>query len=53
MTRYIPGSDRSQVTLLPECLDDYIDEDNPVRVVDVFVDELDLSWIWLGLGLNA
>jgi len=43
MTRYIQGSDRSQVTLLPECLDDYIDEDNPVRVVDVFVDELDLT----------
>ncbi len=43
MTRYIHGSDRSQVTLLPECLDDYIDEDNPVRVVDVFVDELDLT----------
>lgn len=43
MTRYIHGSDRSQVTLLPECLGDYIDEDNPVRVVDVFVDELDLT----------
>lgn len=43
MTRYIQGSDRSQVTLLPECLDDFIGEDNPVRVVDVFVDELDLA----------
>ena len=42
MTRYIQGSDRSQVTLLPECLDDYIGEDNPVRVIDVFVDELNL-----------
>ncbi|SFA89656.1 Transposase, partial [Collimonas sp. OK607] len=42
MTRYIQGSDRNQVTLLPECLDDFIGEDNPVRVIDVFVDELNL-----------
>ena len=32
MKRFIEGEDRSQVTLLPECLDDYVDEDNPVRV---------------------
>jgi transposase len=43
MKRFIEGEDRSQVTLLPECLDDYIAEDNPVRVVDAFVDELDLQ----------
>ena len=43
MKRFIEGEDRHQVTLLPECLDDYIDEDNPVRVVDVFVDGLDLA----------
>ena len=43
MTRHLQSSDRSQVTLLPECLDDFIGEDNPVRVVDVFVDELDLA----------
>jgi transposase len=43
MKRFIEGQDRSQVTLLPECLDDYIGEDNPVRVVDAFVDELDLE----------
>ena len=42
MKRYIEGEQRNQVTLLPECLDDYIAEDNPVRVVDVFVDELKL-----------
>lgn len=42
MKRFIEGEDRQQVTLLPECLDDYIGEDNPIRVVDVFVDELDL-----------
>jgi transposase len=43
MKRYIQGEERSQVTLLPECLDDYIAEDNTVRFVDVFVDELDLA----------
>ena len=43
MKRFIEGEDRHQVTLLPECLDDYIGEDNPVRVVDVFVDELNLA----------
>ena len=43
MKRFIEGEDRSQVTLLPECLDDFIAEDNPVRVVDAFVDELDLQ----------
>jgi len=36
--RFIEGQDRQQVTLLPECLDDYVAEDNPVRVVEVFVD---------------
>jgi hypothetical protein len=41
MPRYVEGSDRDQVTLLPECLDDYIPEDNPVRAVDAFVEELD------------
>src|SRR5690348_11049494 len=43
MKRYVVGQDRSQSTLFPEVLDDYIAEDNPVRVVDVFVDELDLK----------
>jgi transposase len=42
MKRFINGEDRSQVTLLPECLDDFIGPDNPVRVVDAFVDALDL-----------
>lgn len=42
MKRFIEADERSQITLLPECLDDYIAEDNPVRVVDVFVDELKL-----------
>src|ERR1700719_1965193 len=42
MKRYVVGQDRSQSTLFPESLEGYIAEDNPVRVVDVFVDELDL-----------
>lgn len=43
MSRYITDQDRQQVTLLPECLDDFIGEDNPVRVVEAFVNELDLA----------
>ena len=43
MKRFIEGEARSQATLLPEYLDDYIAEDNPVRVVDAFVDELELK----------
>jgi transposase len=43
MGRYVEGSDRRQVTLLPECLDDYMADDNPVRVVEAFVEELDLE----------
>lgn len=43
MPRFIEGQDRHQVTLVPECLDDFIGEDNPVRVVDAFVGELDLA----------
>ena len=43
MKRFVEGADRSQVTLLPECLDDYIEAENPVRVIEVFVDELDLG----------
>jgi transposase len=42
MKRFVEGEDRSQSTMFPERLDDYIAEDNPVRVIDVFVDELDL-----------
>jgi transposase len=42
MTRFVQGEDRRQGVLLPEYLDDYVSEENPVRVIDVFVDELDL-----------
>ena len=43
MIRFVEGEDRRQPTLLPSCLDDYVAEENPVRVVDVFVDELELK----------
>ena len=43
MRRFVEGTDRGQSTLFPECLGDWISEDNPVRVIDVFVDELDLA----------
>ncbi|SJM30524.1 IS1182 family transposase [Mesorhizobium delmotii] len=43
MKRFVEGEDRRQVTLLPECLDDYVTQDNPVRVIEVFIDELDLG----------
>ena len=43
MKRFVEGADRTQATLLPECLDDYVAEDNPVRAIDAFVEELDLK----------
>ena len=43
MKRFVEGVDRAQATLLPECLEDWVGEDNPVRVIDIFVDELDLG----------
>jgi transposase len=43
MKRFVEGMDRAQNTLFPECLADWIDENNPVQVIDVFVDELDLA----------
>ena len=52
MGRYIDGQDRTQSVLFPERLDDWIDEDNPVRAVDVFVDALDLA-TWFERALPA
>src|SRR4029453_18868835 len=43
MKRFVEGADRGQWTLLPECLDDFIDEINPVRAIDAFVAALDLG----------
>src|SRR5262252_316113 len=49
MKRYVEGEARSQATLFPDTLEDYIADDNPVRIVDAFVDELDL----LKLGFDG
>ena len=43
MKRFVEGVDRGQSTLFPECVEDWISEGNPVRVIDVFVDALDLA----------
>src|SRR5947208_13979796 len=51
MKRFIEGADRGQSTLFPECVEDWIGEDNPVRVIDVFVDQLDLAELGFG-GVN-
>jgi hypothetical protein len=48
MKRFVEGVDRGQSALFPECLDDWIDEDNPVRVIDVFVNELALGKLGFG-----
>lgn len=42
MKRFVEGEDRAQSTLFPERLDDYIADDNPVRAIDAFVEELDM-----------
>jgi transposase len=49
MRRFVEGVDRSQTTLFPESLEDWVDENNPVRVIDAFVDALDLR----GLGFDG
>ena len=48
MKRFVEGVDRGQSALFPECLEDWIGEDNPVRVIDVFVEELDLAELGFG-----
>jgi transposase len=48
MKRFVEGMDRGQITLFPDCLEDWICEDNPVRVIDVFVDGLDLAELRFG-----
>ncbi len=53
MTRFIEGLDRSQTTLLPECIDDYVDDHNPVRAIDAFVDMLDLAKLGFDVAPEA
>ena len=48
MARFVHGADRGQSTLLPECLDDWVADDNPVRVIDAFVAALDLAELGFG-----
>ncbi len=48
MGRFVEGADRSQLALLPECLEDWVSEDNAVHVIDVFVEALDLH----GMGFE-
>jgi transposase len=48
MGRFVEGADRSQLTLLPECLEDWVSENNAVHVIDVFVEALDLH----GMGFE-
>src|SRR5262245_6724526 len=43
MERFVKGEDRRQGALLPHCLDDYVTENNPVRVIEALIDELDLA----------
>jgi hypothetical protein len=50
MSGFIKGEDRFQATLFPERLDDYVAEDSAVRVIDVFLDDLDLSGPFLLLS---
>lgn len=54
MSKFISGENRSQSTLFPESLDDYVNEENTVRVIDVFIDELDLTKLgFKGLNLKT
>jgi transposase len=48
MGRFVEGQDRGQITLFPDCLEDWIGEDNPIRVIDAFVEELDLADLGFG-----
>ncbi len=53
MSKFIEGQDRSQGTLFPERLDDFVEEENPVRVIDVFIDDLDISGLGFRIELAA
>jgi len=53
MSGFIEGEDRNQATLFPERIDDYVAEDSPVRVVDVFIDDLDVSGLGFRTAPNA
>ena len=50
MKRFIEGLDRGQTSLLPACIDDNVDDDNPVRTIDAFVGMLDLAALGFEVG---
>ena len=52
MTGFVSGTDRNQGTMFPAQLEDYVAEDNPVRVIDFFADQLDLAKLGFG-GVTA
>jgi transposase len=53
MKRFIEGQDRNQSTLLPDCIEDYVEADNPVRAVDAFIDMLDLATLGFAVEPEA
>ena len=53
MVGYVEGWNRRQSCLPPECVDNYVDENNPVRVIDAFVDHLDLAKLGFGRATPA
>ncbi len=52
MKRFIEGESRTQTALFPACLEDVIRDDNPVRVIDAFIDELDLGKLGFDRSLS-
>jgi len=53
MTRFIEGLDRTQTTLLPDCVDDYVGDDSPVRAIEAFIDMLDLASLGFSIEPEA
>ena len=54
MKGFVARAERGQASLLPECLEDWVEESNPVRVIEAFVDALDLAdLIWPIWGLTG
>lgn len=43
--KYITGESRNQIVLLPDCIEDYVGKDNPVRVIDAFVNQINMDWL--------
>ena len=50
---YVKGMDRRQIQMLPECIEDLVGEDNPVRIIDLFVDNLDMEALGYAKAIPA